>query len=305
MGSIRNIDEAVIVRACDMFIRGEKNSAIVTALNEELAALNDDRELKREDVYRLLAVGRQRRYFTFTPPQRVALQTRVADTFNVPQSRVHVANSRSIDVLAATAAKLLVELIVELGKKHEEVHVGLGGGYTARLVSSHLATQLRGVADLPQLVLHALSTGFDPHGHHTAPVTFFGFFEGIVPEVKYVGLFAPPVVDTDQYEKTIGLVSVKESFEARKQLHLVVTALGSASHEHGDFHNFMKLGDDKKGVKVLKDAGWVGDVQYRPYSKTGPITDETEIRAVSLLDLDELVAMANSDDKHVVVSTLR
>jgi DNA-binding transcriptional regulator LsrR (DeoR family) len=301
MGSLRGIDEAVVVRACEMFVTGAKNGDILEAVREELRLLNDDRTVTREDVYRLLTLGREARYFTFTPPERVALQTRVANAFDVTQSRVHVANSRSIDVLASTAAKLLVDLIRELGGKHGgEVHVGLGGGFTTRLVSWHLATQLRAVEGLPKLVLHALSTGFDPHGHHTAPVSFFGFFEGIVPRVDYVGLFAPPVVETEQYDQTIRRTSVKESFEARERLHLVVTSLGSAKHDHGDFYKFMQLGT-KRGLKALEKAGWVGDVQYRPYSATGPITGDTEIRAVALLELDELMAMASSGDKHVVV----
>ena len=80
--------------------------------------------------------------------------------------------------------------------------------------------------------------------------------------------------------------SVRESFEAREQLHLVITSLGSASHGHGDFFNFMQLGK-KRGLKVLEKAGWIGDVGYRPYSATGPITEDTEICAVSLLELDD------------------
>ena len=300
MGSLRDIDEAVVVRACDMFVHGTKNSEILDAVNRELGRMNEDRRISREDVYRLLAMGRERGYFTFTPPERYALQTRVANAFDVVQNRVHVANSRSIDLTASTAAKLIVELILELGNKHEKVHVELGGGYTARLVAFHLATQLKAVVDLPNLVLHALSTGFDPHGHHTAPLSFFGFFEGIAPTVDYVGLFAPPVVETDQYKQTIRRASVRESFEAREQLHLVITSLGSASHGHGDFFNFMQLGK-KRGLKVLEKAGWIGDVGYRPYSATGPITEDTEICAVSLLELDELMAMANSGDKYVVI----
>jgi DNA-binding transcriptional regulator LsrR (DeoR family) len=156
------------------------------------------------------------------------------------------------------------------------------------------------VAKLPNLTLHALSTGFDPHELHTAPITFFAFFEGIASKVDYVGLFAPPVVNTEQYEQTIAYPSVDKSFKARKELHLVITSLGSAAHGHGDFFNFMQMGK-KRGLTVLKKAGWIGDVQYRPYAAHGPITEDTEIRAVTLLELDELREMANSGDKHVVV----
>ena len=276
MSSLRDIDEVALVLACDMFVHGKKTPEIRDAVNAELERLNRDNRITREDVYPLLNMGRERRYFTFTPPERHTLQTRVANAFDIAQSRVHVANSRAIDHVAATAATLVVDLILDLGNKHENVHVGLGGGYTTRLVASHLATQLRAVAKLPNLTLHALSTGFDPHELHTAPITFFAFFEGIASKVDYVGLFAPPVVNTEQYEQTIAYPSVDKSFKARKELHLVVTSLGSATHGHGDFFNFMQMGK-KRGLTVLKKAGWIGDVQYRPYGAHGPITEDTEI----------------------------
>lgn len=300
MSSLRDIDESALVLACDMFVHGRKTPEIRDAVNQELARLNRKKKITREQVYQLLTLGRERRFFTFTPPARYALQTRVANTFDVAQNRVQVANSTAIDHVAATAATLMVELILDLGNKHENVHVGLGGGYTTRLVAYHLATQLRALPDLPKLTLHALSTGFNPMGPHTAPVAFFGFFEDISPEVEYVGLFAPPVVETEQYRQTIRRSGVKESFDAREDLHLVVTSLGSASHGHGDFFRFMQLGK-KRGLKVLEKAGWIGDVQYRPYSATGPIVEDTEIRAVTLLELNELSEMAASGDKYVLV----
>ncbi len=310
---LRDIDEAALVLACELFVSGAKTDTIRQAVNEELTRLNCHYTVTREQVYQLLAFGQERRYFTFTPPERLALQTRVANAFELPQSCVHVANSSAIDQVAATAAALVVDLILKLGEKHPVVHIGLGGGYTSRLVTYHLATQLRAIRtvdDLPKLVLHALSTGFDPECPHTAPVTFFGFFEGIASPIEYFGLFASPVVKTAQYADT--LVELEACYRAaREDLHLVITSLGSASHTHGDFMHFMKEGTagpkskkSKKGedrLKFLKERGWVGDILFRPYSAKGSITEDTDIRAVTLLELDELREMASSKDKHVVV----
>ena len=310
MTVLRDIDEAALVLACEMFVQGKKTPDIREAVNKELAHLNHHPPISREQVYQLLSFGRERGYFTFTPPERLALQRRVADMFDCSQDCVHVANSRALDHVAATAAQLLVKLICDLGSRHGTVHVGLGGGFTTRMVAYHLATLLRAVDNLPKLVFYALSTGFDPWGPHMAPVTFFGFFEGIAAEIKYVGLFAAPVVKTEQYGET--LHELEENYRAaREDLDLVVTSLGSASHPHGDFRAFMEQGRDGKrakkgkkgqgGLKVLKKAGWVGDILFRPYSATGPITEDTGIRAVTLLELDQLREMANRDDKHVVV----
>ena len=132
------------------------------------------------------------------------------------------------------------------------------------------------------------------------PVSFFGFFEGITPEVEYVGLFAPPVVETQEYVKTTRLKGVKQSFDLKGEIDIVVTSLGSASHDHSTFNRFMSLGK-KRSLTILDKAGHVGDVQYCAYSKEGPITEDAEIRCVTLLELEELVEMAADPDKHVVV----
>jgi hypothetical protein len=56
-----------------------------------------------------------------------------------------------------------------------------------------------------------------------------------------------------------------------------------------------------RGFRSLEREGWVGDVQYRPYSPRGPIESDAQIRAVALFELRELVAHARQPDKHVVL----
>ena len=51
----------------------------------------------------------------------------------------------------------------------------------------------------------------------------------------------------------------------------------------------------------LKKAGHVGDILWHPYSKSGPLTDMTPRRAVTLFDLPALVNMAAHKHKHVVL----
>jgi hypothetical protein len=45
----------------------------------------------------------------------------------------------------------------------------------------------------------------------------------------------------------------------------------------------------------------VGDVQYRPFSQQGPLTQEASIRAATLFDLPELVTLAQTPHKYVIV----
>jgi len=57
----------------------------------------------------------------------------------------------------------------------------------------------------------------------------------------------------------------------------------------------------QKLLRQLQDAGWVGDVQYRPYSKDGPITQALAIKAVTMFELDELVQKAAHPNKAVLL----
>jgi DNA-binding transcriptional regulator LsrR (DeoR family) len=58
----------------------------------------------------------------------------------------------------------------------------------------------------------------------------------------------------------------------------------------------------RKGVEVLRKAGWVGDLQYHPYSNQGPITDDrARVRALPLFDLAGLKKLAETKDKFVIV----
>ena len=169
------------------------------------------------------------------------------------------------------------------------------------LVARSLATELRDRGEaVPPLAFHALSSGFDARKPRTAPVSFFGFFEGVGVDTQFLGLFAPTVVKTRMYKDTIEGKGVSEAFAYRDDLDIVITSLGSASHPHGDFNTFMNYGPSD-GLEKLKKAGWIGDVQYRPYSEAGPIKIDTGIRAVTLLDLDRMADMAQHEDKHVVV----
>jgi hypothetical protein len=54
-------------------------------------------------------------------------------------------------------------------------------------------------------------------------------------------------------------------------------------------------------TQPLIDKGHVGDVQYQPYSEVGPIRVNTGIRAVTLFELSDLVELAASPDKHVLL----
>jgi len=64
---------------------------------------------------------------------------------------------------------------------------------------------------------------------------------------------------------------------------------------------FMQSQPTNVGRTVLESAGWIGDVQLRPYSSKGPITVDTGIRAVTVFEIAKLVTLAQKRDKAVLL----
>jgi DNA-binding transcriptional regulator LsrR (DeoR family) len=301
MISYAKFDDTLLISVCDRFLDGEKVMDIVHWLQGEPGG----EEIKRENIYPLLREARKRKYLSVLPPPEGYLQQRICDRFDVEKKRIHVLRVRgdkARDHVADAAAKQIVQLIHEVGRIKERVRLGLGGGGTIMRVARALASRLRSEGSLPKLGLHALSSGFDVNNPWTAPVSFLGYFDQAAPDIEYVGLFASAVVEVEEYAHVKTLPGVEESFRKASQIDIVVTSLASASDKHGELNRFMNLGERSNGnVEEIKRRGWVGDVSYRPYSKTGPITAAGGIRAVSLFELKDLVDLARKPNKHVLL----
>jgi DNA-binding transcriptional regulator LsrR (DeoR family) len=302
MPDLRDVDEATLIEACELFFGGAGVGPVQTFVNERLAAREIDLQIKRPEVYQLIKIAKRRKLFVVVPPRAKLYQDRIADRYRLPADSVHVVNMDSLNHVASAAADVVIGLIGKMQRKKDHLRIGLGGGWTSMLLARDLATRLRGLVNPPAITLHALSSGFDVSRPQTAPVSFFGYFANLGMDVDYVGLFATAVADTKDYPRIRRQPGVRESFEMKDDLDLVFTGLGSASHSQGDFSKFMAHGK-KGGVRALERAGWIGDVQYRPYSATGPIKVDPGIRAVTLLELDDLRRMASDEqpDKHVVI----
>jgi len=299
MTSLRDLDASILLEACELFFRQKLSTTEISErIEAELRRTGSEFEMTREKVYDLIRESRRRGFFQILPPQQVALRERLEARYG---EGFHVAHITDLGHLATAAAEVVAELIAKLHKTgREEVHLGLGAGKTSMLVAQHLAVRLRAAERLPRLVIHALTSGFSVTQPHTAPVSFFGFFEAVPTEISYVGLFASPCVETRDYESTRQATGVKESFDAADQIDIVLTALGSPSHGHGDFYRFMQSGSPQ-GFRSLVRAGWIGDVQYRPYSVAGPLVLDTKVRAVTLFELEDLVRLARTPERHVVL----
>jgi DNA-binding transcriptional regulator LsrR (DeoR family) len=291
--------EEVVFEVCHRFLNlGEKAEVITRKIAENWGV-----RLSRESIYPLIREGISRDYLLLSPPAHQVLAQRLADRFDSEVGRIHVVAVRGPSAnehVSAVGGDVVLKLVEELGQKKNPVHLGLGAGWTTMRVARRLALRLRGNPPGPDLVLHALSSSFDVTDPLRTPVAFFERFEDVGVKVAYVGLFAAAAVSWKDYDAVKRLPGVKESFERAREIDIVVTSLASATHEHGTLNRFLRLGP-ATGLNDLRKRGWVGDVQYLPYSEHAPITVRSGIRAVTLFELSELVAMARTPGKYVVL----
>lgn len=266
--------------------------------------LKTHREFKcsRERIYPMVREAVRRDHAILCPPVNERMNQRISDRYRKERERIHV-----VDVLGDSAgenvardgADLTLDLIRKLGAKSNPVHIGLGAGHTTMRVARRIAHRLKTDDAYPDLVLHAMTSGFSVEEPQIAPVSFFSLFSESRVDVGYVGLFAPAIVNWGDYPAVKKLAGVAESFARADEIQIVITSFGSAFDDDGQFTKFM--GNSQKGIDALIHAGWIGDILYLPYSPTGPITIDTDIRATTVFEFEDLGRLAHTQDGHVVL----
>lgn len=318
-----HLPDRLLVQLCDSFLSGDKAGAVAAMVNDQLARLQRNDRVTRQQIYALLNEARRRLLFQVRAPRHVVLEQRIADLYHVDKNAILVADARgdhTSEHLAQEAASRAVQLILDVGKQkkrarekkpgdeetREEVHIGLGAGFTTLNIVRHLAHELRTLRDHPDLVLHALSPGFQVERPRTSPLGFFGLFDDFGDRVKYVGLFAASGLSAERYRRDVRRYPVSEAFDRKKEIDIIITSLASAQDKHGNLNQFLKAqkgetGEKGEDVGKLHDAGWIGDLQYRPFSRSGDIKGVQKTWAVTLFELDELRKFAATPNKHLLL----
>lgn len=294
------LPEDYVFFVCERFLNGEGATNVARWLEGEGYTVS------REQVYALVKKGIDLGYVKLCPPPHMMLTRKLATIF--PQAAadiqvLQVEQGTALERLAIAGAEKAILLIKELARRKKTVHIGLGAGHTTERFARNLALRLRfePADELPSLVIHALSSGFSPRRPTTAPIAYFSFFEWLGLKVECVGLFSEPFVHWEQYKTTVKSPGVREAFEEASKIDIVVSSLSTRTDKHGLFNEFLNMGS-ATGVKRLIKAGWVGDVQWRPYSDEGPLSEvNTGIRPVTLFELEDLVEMAMTPNKHVIL----
>jgi DNA-binding transcriptional regulator LsrR (DeoR family) len=218
-----------------------------------------------------------------------------------------VVHTAGIRVVAQRGAEVLLNLVsryVQRSRPRKTVRVGFAGGRSVGLLAREFATLLcREKIDLPDtIVLQSLVAGFDPTDPATDPNTFFSFFmdeSSIRVKTEFIALHAPPMVHPHDIESLRHLPEIHDAYEAARQVDIIVTSGAEWKDEHSLLRRSMAR--ERDVYHELNDLGCVGDILWRPIGTEGPISEETAIRAMTLIELDALPALIKRGTKVILM----
>lgn len=293
-----------VTEAAVLFCKGLSATQIRNELERRF-----DTTLTREDPYKLLAYAASQSWFYLLPPQEVELGKRLTTLYNL--DRATIVQTKHLESVTFRGAQMLLSMVKDEARQLEamgqddEVHVGLAGGHTVRLVIEGFAKLLRREhpAHLPRsLVFHTVNTSVAYHDPTADPNAFFPFLlkAGDLPlETKSVPFWGPSVA-TDNIQRELEDTSpIRKAREQADSIQIVVTS-GASWTEHpedddyldgtsaGEFKALLRDHDPEINFQRMTDAGCVADMLWQPLGPDGPIPLESGIRAMTLFTLDDL-----------------
>lgn len=297
------LPDDLLYQICLRLLRDrESHYAVTQWLQDEQELSNATREWPRACLARAYQEG----LITIPPQESADLAHKLGIEFDL---RCRVSSSEHLDTVVALAADQAVralEQVVEADLQREtpkrEVHIGISAGGTTRSFATHLAALLEARDDLPKLVFHALTSGFEPDKPMNTPAVTLGFFSRVKPEPEFSVLLCEPLVPEEEARRMKDRPFLKRPYARAKKLDIVVTSLSVALHPHSLFTTALKAEDPnqaKERFAGLLKNNWVGDIMWRPYSDTGkPLS--LDIEPVSVVNFKDLVRLSNLANKHVI-----
>ena len=303
----------------------EKHRGAASSVADWVQKAKGRTDITREKIYPIFWEACHRGFLLLQPPPEHHLRKKLENNFSLYKhpgevTVVNVSGENAAQHVTSVAADQIVELIERVWKEKKqqypnnpekhEVHLGMGAGYATMLVARRLAYKIRSGTEVPRIVLHAISSGgFLPNEPYKSPSTYFSYFDPALMNVNFVALFSATVVSNSDYENQKSNPAIRYSFEKRDEIDIIVTSLASADHEHGLLGQYLTHLIDqgllsRNVLTKMLEAGWIGDVQFRPYSVEGPLPESVcPVRAVTLFELDELVNIAKdrTNGRYVVL----
>lgn len=270
-----------------LFCQGLGAIEIANKINEEYSIR---RPLRRNSVYKMMHDQADADRLRYVPEPSKFLTRKMQSHFSWLHTTI--AHTTRFEDIAYLGAETLVKTLKKTEWLHkEEVHIGFAGGHAMRLLVHKLARLLSETDDaLPQtLVLHALVAGFDVTDPTTDPNTFFTLFQDdtrFSTTFQFIGLQTPPRVAASEYDKLRKADWFLDSHIHAKKLDFILTSAANWSDEHSTFRKSMQR--STSSFEALNDAGCLGDMMWLPLGSHGPLNVKTDIRSMTLLELDDL-----------------
>ena len=192
------VPKNIVFEICERFVKGDSVGEIVAW------AATQGFQLNRQQVYPQLRKAFAYGYLDLCPlkaeqiskPLIAHSQVKdivVVDTYQERKAFLKELkkptsedNERLLELLARETASKVVDLIKELGRRKETVHIGFSGGLVMERCAYYLSQALRRETErLPKIVIHALCCGFTPKSPTSAPISFFSHFTGL--NVEFIG----------------------------------------------------------------------------------------------------------------------
>jgi hypothetical protein len=275
----------------------------------------------RESIYPLLRQAYREGFVKLVPPKNPALVEAIRHAFplvdwqrvdlevvsNAGHARAGSATAAADEPerVAAVAAERVLELTVDIYRRRRgtrearAVGLGLGPGMTGLDFTRRLARLLDADMRDVQLSLFALTAGGLEDKPEQTPGGFFNLIGSTYVKERF-GLFAPTLVPALALQRVKGEPGVKKTFEHAGNIDIVVSGIGDMEDEHDLLVEALQAFSTSRAQ--LRERGWLGNVQYRPFGERGPIVEKgSEMRAVTLFELADLARMAREKDKHVVL----
>jgi len=285
--------EELVAAVCKYFCRGLPVAEIIHEVRSKLGI-----ELSREEPYRIVAFAAQKGWIRFQAPIAHELSDRI-DVLYPWLSGIRVVSTGVSDDISYHVAEMLMEQVCALVRTRSadaDVHIGFAGGKALRKSARHFMEMLREPREyLPRrIVFHAMVAGFNVQDPSTDPNGFFTYFAGEPPlqvQTSFVGLLAPGIVRTGEIEKLRSIRYIRDAYDRAKEIDIIVTSAGGHWQEgHSGLCSIYKE-TSPLSLRQLKEAGCIGDMMWRPLSRTGPIKKSTEMTTVTLMELTELPAL--------------
>lgn len=292
-------ESPVVLRVCDLFLSGSPAADVARAITKEVGI-----RFSREEIYPILAEARRRGFLHLVPPVERRLAERLAQVFGLDPTRITVVNAPEMpdsEPLIETGARLGVGIIRELGERgRRPVHLGLGPGRVSRNLARCLGRVLAKEPLVPQVSLHAITSGCPSRLAEYSPLAFFNFFEPASVKSTF-GFFTEAVVPCRDYEQIRQRRGFREALDHSRDIDVVFTSLGAADDDHDLFKTLLDA-ETPAAIRHLEALGWCGNLQYRPYSAVGPIQEGPDaVRVPTIFELQDLKALAERRSKHVIL----